>query len=357
MPPESRNAGAVPADRRTIALLAVVGALAAFAVFLPCVISLIVASWVALLARPWMLRLARRFRGKTSAAAVVTSTVVLAVLGPIVVALVPVVLSAAQLARDVSNSQQWRDVAESVIGDGQRQVNLVQIVRAHASSAWELASTVLGISATALFGLAMFVVGLFSLSTNGDRVVAWLRAHAPLSPAHFDRMADAYVETGRGLVIGVGATALIQGALATLTYVLVGIPRGLALGLLTTVGALIPGIGTLVVWGPVAALLAVGGHPAKGVIVALSGVLLIGSVDNFVKPVLSTRARLRLPPVLVFVTMLSGIVAFGPAGLLLGPLFVRIAIEILEIAREERLVGVATSPSPRGARPSDSQAA
>jgi predicted PurR-regulated permease PerM len=308
-------------------------------VFLPCGISLIVASWCALLTRPWTLALTRHLHGRTKAAAVVTSAVVLAFLGPVVVALVPVVMSAMQLANEVGHSQQWRDAAKSVVGDGAGDVDFMRLARDHASSAWSAASTALSMSATALFGVAMFVVSLFAFGTNGEKIVTWIRSHSPLAVPHFDRLADAYAETGRGLIIGVGVTAVIQGAIATLTYAVVGIPRALALGLLTTIGALIPGVGTLIVWGPVTAILGMGGYPVKAAIVGFSGVLLIGSVDNFLKPILSNKARLALPPVLVFITMLSGIVAFGPAGLLLGPLFVRLAMEGLEIAREEKWVG------------------
>src|SRR6185436_1968150 len=157
--------------------------------------------------------------------------------------------------------------------------------------------------------------------------------NSPISPRYFDRLALVYAQTGRGLVIGVGATALIQGILATITYAVVGIPRALALGLLTTMFALVPGVGTILVWGPVTVILALGGYPGKAAIVGISGVLLIGSVDNFLKPILSRRAKLNLPAVLVFMTMLSGVVAFGPAGLILGPLFVCLAIESLAIVR------------------------
>ncbi|HEX7670582.1 MAG TPA: AI-2E family transporter, partial [Polyangiaceae bacterium] len=338
-------------QRRALGLVAGGLAFAALVVFLPCSISLIVASWFALLTRPWMMKLAKRLHGRTTAAALVTSTVVIAILGPILFALVPVVVSAAQLAKDVGQSQHWHDAAQSMIGSGASDANLMKLVREHASSAWAALSTILSTSATVLFGVAMFVVGLFSFSTNGEKTVTWLRSHAPVSPRHFDRLAGAYAETGRGLIVGVGMTALIQGAIATLTYVVVGIPRALALGLLTTIGALMPGVGTLLIWGPVTAVLAMGGYPVKAAIVGISGVVLIGSVDNFLKPIISTRASLKLPSVLVFVTMLSGIVALGPAGLLLGPLFVRMAIEALEIAREERLVG---TPRPAaGAGPRD----
>lgn len=327
------------AHGKTLGFLTAVLAACAFFVFLPCSVSLILASWFALLTRPWMMKLTQRLHGRTKAAAAMTSVVVVAILGPVVVALVPVVMSAVQLASEVRHSGQWRDAARSVVGDGANDVDLMKFLRGQASSAWGAASTVLSTSATLLFGVVMFIVALFAFSANGEKTLAWLRAHAPLQKSHFDRIAAAYDETGHGLIVGIGGTALIQGAVATLTYVVVGIPRALALGLLTTIGAVIPGVGTLIIWGPVALILGLGGYPVKAAIVALSGVLLIGSVDNFIKPILSNRAHLQLPPVLVFITMLSGIVAFGPSGLILGPLFVRVAMEALAIAREERLVG------------------
>jgi predicted PurR-regulated permease PerM len=168
---------------------------------------------------------------------------------------------------------------------------------------------------------------------EGPALVSWLRAHAPLRKTHFDRFARAYAETARGLVVGVGLTALIQGVLATLTYAIVGVPRALALGLLTTVSALIPGFGTGLFWGPIALVLAVQGYPGKALVVVLSGIIIIGSVDNVLKPILANRAHLTLSPTLLFVTMLSGLAAFGPSGLIFGPLSVRLAIEGLEIAR------------------------
>jgi predicted PurR-regulated permease PerM len=327
------------ATRRTrfsaLTFSAIVLTLAAALVFLPCSISIILASWFALLTRPWMSWLAKRLGGRTTAAALITTMVVIGFLGPAILAVVPIVFSAIQLANEVGQSQQWHDAAQAVVGKG-NDADIMHLLRGQMANAWSVVAIVLRTSATALFGIAMFVVSLFALSAHGEVVVAWLREHSPIAPRHFDRMARVYAQTGRGLVIGVGATALIQGVLATITYAVVGIPRALALGLLTTLFAFIPGIGTILVWGPVTVILAMGGYPVKAAIVAVSGVVLIGSVDNFLKPILSHRAHLRLPSVLVFMTMLSGIVAFGPAGLILGPLFVCLAMEILAIVREER---------------------
>lgn len=333
-------------QRRMLGLFAITFAACAFLTFLPCSISLILASWFALLTRPWMMTLSKWLHGRTTGAAIATSAVVIAMLGPIVLAVVPLVTSAVQLASEVGQSRQWHDAARSVVGAGAgSDVNLMRLAREHASTAWGAASMALRTSANVLFGVAIFVVALFAFSTSGEKTLAWFRTHSPLRPAHFDRLAQAYAQTGRGLIIGVGITALVQGTIATITYAIVGIPRALALGLLTTVGSLIPGVGTLLVWGPLTLILGMGGYPGKAAIVGLSGALIIGSVDNFLKPVLANRANLRLPPILVFITMLSGIVAFGPGGLLLGPLFVRLAIEALEIAREERWVGVGDAPA------------
>lgn len=325
-------------ERRALAALAVVLAFAAVLVFLPCSISIILASWFALLTRPWMTKLARRLGGRTTAAALITTLVVIGFLAPAVLAVVPIVISAVQLASEVGRSQQWHDAARAVVGNG-ADADVMNLVRGQISNAWGIVSVVLRMSATALFGVAMFIVSLFALSAHGERVVLWLRTHSPLAPRQFDRLAGVYAQTGRGLVIGVGATALIQGLLATITYVVVGIPRALALGLLTMLFALVPGIGTILIWGPVTVILAMGGYPGRAAIVAISGVVLIGSVDNFLKPILSRRAHLRLPSVLVFMTMLSGVVAFGPSGLILGPLFVCLAMETLAMVKERKSVG------------------
>ncbi|HEX7477606.1 MAG TPA: AI-2E family transporter [Polyangiales bacterium] len=327
-------------QRRMLGGLAAALALCAFLVIVPCSVSLILASWVALLTRPFMLWLSKRLHGRTKAAAVVTSLVVIGILGPIVLALIPLVSSALQLANEVGRSHQWHDAARSIIGDGAGDADLMKLVRTHFSTAWGAAAIALRTSANVLFNVAMFIVALFALSTSGEKLLAWLRAHSPLKLCHFDRLADTYAEIGRSLIIGVGATALIQGLIATLTYVVVGIPRALALGLLTTIGALIPGVGTLLVWGPVTVILGFGGYPVRALVVGLSGAIIIGSVDNFLKPILSNRAHLGMPAVLVFISMLSGIAAFGPAGLLLGPLFVRLAMETLAVAREEQWIGV-----------------
>ena len=156
------------------------------------------------------------------------------------------------------------------------------------------------------------------------------------------RLAGAFHETGRGLLVGVGLTGLVQGVVATITYVALSIPSALVLGILTTVASLLPSVGTALVWIPVAGGLAFSGrYVAAGILTAV-GVLVIGTVDNVMRPVFSRFGRLNLPTYVLFLAIFGGLAFFGAAGLLLGPLLVRLGVEALAIARDE---GWTASPS------------
>jgi predicted PurR-regulated permease PerM len=83
----------------------------------------------------------------------------------------------------------------------------------------------------------------------------------------------------------------------------------------------------------VAVALFLGDRPGAAIATLCVGAV-VASLDNFVRPVLARYGQLQLPTYLVFVAMLGGVVSFGPGGLLLGPLFVRLVMEGLMIGRE-----------------------
>ncbi|MBW3550984.1 MAG: AI-2E family transporter, partial [Proteobacteria bacterium] len=92
------------------------------------------------------------------------------------------------------------------------------------------------------------------------------------------------------------------------------------------------GIGTAIVWIPVAAGLALTGRPSAALSLAVVGVAVIGTVDNVARPWLAHRGKLQLPTWVVLVSMFGGIELIGAWGLLLGPLLVRLAKEALVIS-------------------------
>ncbi|HLV66120.1 MAG TPA: AI-2E family transporter [Polyangiaceae bacterium] len=301
---------------------------------------LLLAAWSALLAQPLHQRL-MRVTGRSRAAGIVTVLLVIAALTPIVVVVLSVVGALVDLAERLRVSE-GEDLLGALLAT-EPQIPLerldlrqaLEIARRHGSGAVRAASTVFGAATALVIGLFVFVFGFYTLLVDGRRAYGWLIEHSPVRRRYLIRFADAFAETGRGLFIGMGLTALIQGALATIGYALVGAPQALVLGLLTTLASFIPTVGTGLVWVPVTVALFVSGRTGSAVALLVVGAV-VSLIDNFVRPWLSRYGQLRLPTFVVFLAMLGGIGAFGAWGLLLGPLLVRLALEALEIWREEQ---------------------
>jgi predicted PurR-regulated permease PerM len=232
-------------------------------------------------------------------------------------------------------------VAPAEFDPKQFQLNASQILdfaRRHGGGALNAAGTIFGAATNIAIALFVFVYGFYTFLVHSRRFNEWLLDHSPLERWQTVRLSRAYSETGRGLVIGVGLTALFQGAVATLGYVIIGVPQALVLGLLTTFAALIPSVGTGLVWAPLAIGLAIAGH--MGQVAAIVGLGCVISVaDNFIRPWLSRFGRLDMDMFVLFIAMLGGIAMFGTWGLLVGPLFVRLAIEALRLGRERHDLG------------------
>ncbi|HVJ94483.1 MAG TPA: AI-2E family transporter, partial [Labilithrix sp.] len=220
----------------------------------------------------------------------------------------------------------------------------------YGADVWRAASSIAKASASMLLSGFVFVIAFYTFTVDGEDVVSWLKQRAPIGPRAFERFAAAFRETGRGLLVGAGGTALAQGLVATVTYVALGIPSAVVLGALTAVCALLPTVGTALVWAPLSLSLALTSSPGRAAILAIVGLTVISSIDNVLRPLLTRFGRLHLPAVLVLFAMLGGVAMFGAAGVLLGPLLVRFAVEALAIAKEDELFSDAAAAS---ARPSE----
>jgi predicted PurR-regulated permease PerM len=313
---------------------------------------LLLASWTAMVVRPVHEKLVTWVKGSGRAAAAVTMLLVGLTLAPVVVIGLSLFGATASLIERIQNSGGAREALQTLLASesglarpqfdpGQFKLDAQQIMdfaRSHGGGALNAASTIFGAATTALIALFVFIYGFYTFLVDSRRANRWIVDHSPLERWQTLRLANAYAETGRGLLIGVGLTALFQGAVATLGYVIIGVPQALVLGLVTTFAALIPSVGTGLVWAPLALGLAVTGHLGQaGALVGLGAVISVA--DNFIRPWLSRYGRLDLNMFLLFVAMLGGIGMFGTWGLLLGPLFVRLSVEALRLGRETRELG------------------
>jgi predicted PurR-regulated permease PerM len=135
------------------------------------------------------------------------------------------------------------------------------------------------------------------------------------------------------VVVSTLATSGVQAILALVGYVVAGVPSALFFALLTFFTSFIPAVGTMLVWLPLAGLRIATGHTASGVFLIAWGILVVGMADNFVKPVLIRRG-VAFPVGLVFFALIGGLAAFGPVGLVAGPLTLAFLIAIVRAWNE-----------------------
>ena len=192
---------------------------------------------------------------------------------------------------------------------------------------------VLGFTAVAFLKITIFFLTLGTLFQSGERLVDRTVRISPLRTATTTRLLDIFAQFARNVVLAGLASALVQGGVAGIGYLLAGVERPLFFALLTALMAFVPLVGTAVAWVPVTLLLLLHGHPASAVFVVIWSLLLTGTIDNIVKP-LVMRGRSQMPTLLVFLGVFGGLLAFGLIGFLVGPVLIAMMLALLHIYEE-----------------------
>ena len=187
----------------------------------------------------------------------------------------------------------------------------------------------------AVFGFVLMVFMLFFFIRDGAGMWATLRDLIPMSRQQKNKLFDHLAAVTRALVYGTGLTALIQGALVGIAFLIVGLPSALVFGVIAALAALLPFGGTALVWIPAAIVLAAQGRWGATAFIVIWGALLVSLVDNVVRPML-VSGRAPVSTLTVFIGVLGGIAAFGAIGLFLGPIVLALIIALLQFAIELR---------------------
>lgn len=331
-------------SRRALLVVALALVLAAAVTLAPMWLPVVLAAWLAILGQPVIDRFTGHLGGRRGVAGAIVLAVFLALFLPLVFLVASLTHSAVELVRQVASSGSGKAALESLVtGEGGSAqpvdwsvASLLQLARAHGQTAWQVLRRVAGATGVALVSVFVFLWGSYAFLTQGRRLYGWIEANSPLEPQHVRKLADAFAETGRGLLIGTGLTAASQALLATVAYAALGVPRALIFGLLTFFAAALPSVGTGLVWAPIALGLFLTGAKVKAIVLVAIGVLVIGTIDNLLRPFFSRYGELRMHPFLLVLAVFGGLAVFGAAGILLGPLFVRLAMAAIELATEAR---------------------
>lgn len=225
-----------------------------------------------------------------------------------------------------------------------------KLVEALGRSSQALTSRVMTIGQNTLeFVVNLFVMlyVLFFLLRDGKALSAQAARALPLEKRHTERLLKQFATVVRATVKGNVVVALVQGTLGGLAFWVLGISGPLLWGALMALLSLLPAVGAAMVWGPVAIYLLSTGSIWPAVALTAWGVLVIGLVDNVLRPILVGKET-RMPDYLVLIATLGGLAAFGINGFVIGPVIAAIFLATWDIFAEARHEqGAAVEPAGR----------
>ncbi len=299
---------------------------------------------LAILFTPLQKRLENKLKWPSIAAGLSVVVIGLIVVIPLTFAMQQLVVQAAQGAKLIEASVQsgeWRKTLES-------QLYLRPIVEAvdqrldlpgafNALSTW-FSSIAMSVVKGSVFQVVEFCITfylLFFLLRDRNQTLELLRLLSPLSNSDMSRLFVRVGDTVYATIYGTLVVASIQGFLGGVMFWCLGLPAPLLWGVVMALLAMVPMVGSLFVWLPAAMFLAFEGNWTKALILVLWGMMVVGTIDNLLRPILVGN-RLKLHTALAFISVVGGLLVFGPAGLVLGPVTLTVTQSLLEVWHKHR---------------------
>lgn len=184
----------------------------------------------------------------------------------------------------------------------------------------------------------LFFVILYYLLAEREEVYHKILAMSPLSDRIDNSLIKRLTRTIRAVVLGSVVVGCVQGVLAGIGFLIFGVPNALIWGVLTLIAAQIPMAGTAIITVPAAVYLAITGNMVGAIGLGVWGAVLVGGIDNFLKPKL-VEGKTNMHPLLILLSMFGGLQFFGPVGFILGPAVLAAALAFLEMYETGVLAG------------------
>ena len=180
-----------------------------------------------------------------------------------------------------------------------------------------------------VFQTFIMLFALFFLFRDGEKFRSYVVALSPLANEYDERILKRVETAISSVVKGKLLIVFIQGILASIGFFVLGVPNPVLWGALTSLAALIPAVGVALVFVPLAIYLFATGGAGAALSLVVFGVV-VGSIDNFLGPVLYEKGLL-MHPLFILLSVLGGIALFGPIGFLAGPVVLSLLLALLDI--------------------------
>jgi predicted PurR-regulated permease PerM len=202
-----------------------------------------------------------------------------------------------------------------------------------------IGSSAFGLIGTATrlaLNLTISLFGLFYLLLRPHETWQAVQPYIPFSAKNTEKLRQRFRDVTSSTIIGTGATAAIQGLLVGLGFFVTGLPNAVFWGVVTMVFAILPVVGSGLVWGPGALALILSSRQGAGVLLAIWGAVVVGNVDYVIRPRIYRRWA-NIHPLVTLIGALAGVPYFGILGLLIGPLALSYFFELVKMYGEEYL--------------------
>jgi predicted PurR-regulated permease PerM len=326
--------------------------IALYKIVLPFIGPLMWALFIAFLLHPLHVRISRQLRDRQNlSAAILTFATFVMLVGPLAAlsaAFVSQAIELVQWVQETFGKQSHQPLANlPIIGPIVQWLRESFGIRTNQLQGWiaqgaqTLPALLAGLGGRIFLGaintVLAFVIMLFVLFfcvRDGAKLFAMMRDLVPMTPLRREQLMDHLAAVTRAVVFGTGMTALIQGTLVGIAFLLTGLNSPLVFGVLAALLALLPIGGTALVWLPALIFLVIEEHWGLAIVMLAFG-LLSSTIDNILRPLLIS-GRAEVSTLTIFIGVLGGVTAFGPIGLFLGPVLLALIIALLRFALEVR---------------------
>ena len=342
-----RNNNKAANYRRNVSLLAaVIMLILSFLIVRPFITSILSAAILSYIFYPVYLRLLKiavpRKRAKEVSALLTCIFVLLVVLLPVIFVsnlMINEIKEGYVLLQNYMNSQQFSMGALPPIA-----ARAIKYLLPFKNIVYEAVNQLLG-------GLQYYLVGIPNLAINlviiifstyyflkhGKDLYLYFAELVPLPKERFRQILQRFDDLSRGMIVGQLFVGVVQGSLAWLGFLLLGVPNPVLFGFLTIFISIIPLLGAAIVWFPIVIYLfmmgSVTGEYWRAIALLLYGTLIISTIDNILKPkIVGSHAKVH--PLIILIGILGGIQLFGIPGILIGPIILAVFDVVIETYKE-----------------------
>lgn len=207
-------------------------------------------------------------------------------------------------------------------------------IRAQGGKAAAAAGAALSATGSLVFQAVMMLIALYFMLVQGNEMVEWLDGLSPLKKGQTRELLTEFKKVSYAVIMSTVITAAVQATAALIGYFIARVPHPIFFAGVTFFAAFIPAIGAGAVCLVAALVLYVTGHPGLAIFMAAWGLIIVGLVDNVVKPLL-IKAGMEMRGAVVFFALVGGLGAFGTIGILLGPLVVAFFLALLRMYQRD----------------------